>query len=52
MKGNVHKKATFEDKFARRYYRKNARLRQLRFEKKMQKKTFRRWLKKEVKDGN
>ena len=51
MKGNIHKRVTLEDKFGRKYYCDNARLRQLRFEKKMQKKAFRRWLKKEVVDG-
>lgn len=47
MKGNIHKRVTYEDKFGRKYYCDNARLRQLRFEKKMQKKAFRRWRKKE-----
>lgn len=47
MKGNVHKRVTFEDKFCRNFCCSNARLRQLRFDKKMQKKAFRRWLKKE-----
>lgn len=47
MKGNLHKRVTFEDKFARNFRCDKGRLRQLRFEKKMQKKAFRRWLKKE-----
>lgn len=51
MKGNIHKRVTFEDKFARNFYCDKSRLRQLRFEKKMQKKAFRRWLKKEAADG-
>ena len=50
MKGNIHKRVTYEDKFARKNYCDNARLRQLRFEKKMQKKAFRRWRKKEAFD--
>lgn len=42
MKSNIHKKYTYEDKFARRWYCKNARLRQLRFEKRQQKRRWRR----------
>lgn len=41
MKSNIHKKYTKEDKFARRYWCPNARLRNLRFEKKAQKRKFR-----------
>lgn len=51
MKGNIHKRVTYEDKFGRRFYCDGARLRQLRFEKKMQKKAFRRWRKKEGSDA-
>lgn len=42
MKSNIHKKYTKEDKFARKYYCKNARLAQLRSEKKQQKRKWRR----------
>lgn len=41
-KSNIHKKYTKEDKFARRYYCKKSRLRQLRFEKRKQRRDFRR----------
>lgn len=41
MKSNIHKKITKEDKFARKYYCDNSRLRQIRAEKKAQKKKFR-----------
>lgn len=46
MKSNIHKKYTEEDKFARRFYCKRARLRQLRSEKKLQKRKWRRITKK------
>ena len=51
MKGNIHKKVTLEDKFARRFYCDHARLNQLRHEKKMQRKLFRRWRKRGTEDG-
>lgn len=47
MKGNIHKRVTYEDKFARRYYCKHARLGTLRRDKKNQKRVFRRWRSKE-----
>lgn len=46
MKSNIHKKYTYEDKFARRFYCDGARLRQIRFEKKIQKRKWRRLTKK------
>lgn len=42
MKSNVHKKLTFEDKFARKFYCKHARLNQLRTDKKQARKRIRR----------
>lgn len=42
MKSNIHKKYTYEDKFARRWYCKHARLAQLRLEKKIQRRKMRR----------
>ena len=42
MKSNIHKKYTKEDKFARRFYCDGARLRQLRSEKRQQRRKFRR----------
>lgn len=51
MKGNIHKKVTQEDKFARRYYCDGARLRQLRYEKKAQKRAMRKFLKTLDKDA-
>lgn len=41
MKGNFHKKITKEDKFARKYYCKHARLNQLRADKQRQKRVMR-----------
>ena len=41
-KSNIHKKYTFEDKFGRRYRCKRSRLRKLRFEKRKQRRDFRR----------
>ena len=41
-KSNIHKKYTKEDKFGRKYYCKRSRLRQLRFEKRKQRRDFRR----------
>lgn len=41
MKSNIHKKLTKEDKFARKYHRKHARLAQIRSEKKQQHRKFR-----------
>lgn len=49
MKGNFHKKDYSEDKFARRYYCKHARLNQLRADKKASKRKTRRKLNKIVK---
>ena len=48
MKSNIHKKYTKEDKFGRRFYCQNARLAQLRSEKKQQRKTFRKLIKKSI----
>lgn len=45
MKGNIHKRLMSEDKFARKYYCQNARLNQLRADKKYNKKITRRLLK-------
>lgn len=45
-----HKKLTYEDKFARRYYCRHARLGQLRYEKKHQKKLMRRIYKHEIEE--
>lgn len=42
MKGNIHKKLTKEDKFARKYYCQHARLTQIRNDKKQQRRKFRR----------
>lgn len=41
MANNIHKKLTFEDKFARHFYCDHARLNQLRQEKKAQRKSMR-----------
>lgn len=41
MANNIHKKLTFEDKFARHYYCEHARLNQLREDKKRQKRVIR-----------
>ena len=46
MKGNEHKKLTYEDKFARKYYCKHARLGTLRRDKRQQKKSLRTLMKK------
>lgn len=51
MKSNIHKRVTYEDKFSRNFRCDKSRLRQLRHEKKQQKKDFRRWLKKEAAYG-
>jgi len=47
MANNLHKKQTYIDKFARRWYCDGARLRQLRFEKRQAKRLLRRIGKKE-----
>lgn len=47
----LHKKLTYEDKFARKYYCSHARLGTLRYEKKHQKKLMRRIYKKEISEG-
>lgn len=49
MKGNKHKHAYREDKFARRWYCQHARLNQLRFDKKRGKKVWREMLKRDLK---
>ena len=49
-KGNIHKKVTFENKFARNFYCQHARLNSIRFDKKYNKKKFRRYLKEEQGD--
>lgn len=49
MKGNFHKKDYSEDKFARHYYCKHARLNQLRADKKASKRKTRRKLNKIIK---
>lgn len=41
MKSNIHKKLTFEDKFARKFWCENARKNELKQNKKAQKKRFR-----------
>ena len=46
MKGNSHKKRTFIDKFARKYYCQHARLNSLRSDKKLAKRQERRFNKK------
>lgn len=43
-KSNIHKKATTEDKFARKFYCQNAKSNQLKADKKAQKKKFRKYL--------
>lgn len=48
MKGNLHKRISMEDKFARKYYCQHARLNLLRMEKRKNKKTARRILNKTV----
>lgn len=48
MRRNAHKKETFEDKFARRYYCEHARLNSIRRDKKEQHKKFRRDFKKSL----
>jgi hypothetical protein len=48
MRRNAHKKETFEDKFARRYYCEHARLNSIRSDKKEQHKKFRRDFKKSL----
>ena len=45
VKGNIHKKITNEDKFARKYYCEHARLNSVRFDKKFNKRKLRRYLK-------
>lgn len=42
MKGNIHKKATFEDKFARNFYCQHARLNSVRQDKKESRRKWRR----------
>lgn len=44
MKGNMHKKLTFEDKFARKYYCEHARLNVLRSNKRQSKKRYRQYI--------
>lgn len=51
MKGNIHKKETYEDKFARHYYCEHARLNSVRRDKKEQHKKFRRDFKRGIKNG-
>lgn len=51
MKGNIHKKETYEDKFARHYYCEHARLNSIRWDKKEQHKKFRRDFKRSIKNG-
>ncbi len=46
---NLFKKATWEDKFARKCYCQHARLNSIRSDKKRNKKAFRKFLKKEIK---
>lgn len=41
MKSDIHKKITYEDKFARKWYCNNSRLAQLRSEKKQQRRKMR-----------
>lgn len=48
-KNNIHKKETFEDKFARKFYCENARINQLRLDKKRQSKQNRKNGKKYIK---
>ena len=48
MRRNAYKKETFEDKFARHYYCKHARLNSIRNDKKEQHKKFRRDFKKSL----
>lgn len=50
MKGNIHKKVTKEDKFARKYYCDKARLNSIREDKKRQKKKFRQY-EKDIEEG-
>lgn len=45
MKSNIHKKETFEDKFARKFYCQHARLNSIRKDKKAQHKKFRKLFK-------
>lgn len=45
MKSNLHKKITYEDKFARKFYCQHARLNQIRTDKKAGRKKLRRLLK-------
>lgn len=52
MKSNIHKKITFEDKFARKYFCKHARLNSIRQDKKEQHKKFRRLFKQNRDDNN
>lgn len=47
MKNNIHKKLTFEDKFARKYYCTHARLNSIRNDKRYNKRKFRRIIKSE-----
>ena len=49
MKSNIHKKQTYEDKFARKYFFKKARLNYIRQDKKFGKKKLRRITKKDIK---
>jgi hypothetical protein len=44
IKSNVHKKATQEDKFARKNFSPNAKVNQTKVDKKAQKKKFRKFL--------
>lgn len=43
MKNNIHKKMTFIDRFAKKYYCQHARLNSLRNDKKVAKKQYRRY---------
>lgn len=49
MKGNIHKKTHREDKFARRYFCKHARMGWLREDKRQEPKAWRKFMKQEQK---
>ena len=51
MANNIHKKMTYEDKFARNFYCEGARLRELRANKKAQRKTMREYGKKIIREA-
>ena len=52
MKSNIHKKLTFEDKFARKYYCTHARLNSVRNDKKYNKRAIRRMNKRLCKEND